>query len=591
MCIVHIHHILTINTRLMPIIGQSEPFWHNVRMIKKMQCLRDIRRFIVHVVINVVGLEMTNKKSIQETQQTAALEGQRSQPDGGRGHRSVERLDKFAARAGAPRPKGIPERRGKRKTTADIFVPKQQVNINALRVLLRGVDVFFITTLIMLSVWSGYVGINDNGLLAPLAAGLLGAVSFTLMLFVTKAHHFPASERYGEHMGRVGIASAAALGVWLSAALIYKPDTFLPDFLAKSGLIATAALAILHTLYYRYVSRRHKEGALAPTIVMLGATESARRLIEENAKSRELNILAIFDDRISRAPLNIHGVPVVGKVEDLMEWADLPYVDRIVVTLPSMAQARKDHFVKQVRLLPNRIAFVVDEFENLDHVQQRISQIAEVGMREVSGKPRSGRQVVLKRAMDLFISVLALIGLLPILAIVALLIKKDSPGPILFKQPRHGFNNRVFQVYKFRSMRNDMADLKAAQQTVAGDARVTKIGRFIRKTSIDELPQLLNVIKGEMSLVGPRPHAIGMRTEGKDSMELVSEYAHRHKVKPGMTGWAQINGSRGPLHNAADVARRVQLDVEYIERSSIWFDFVIIVKTLPCLLGDSENIR
>jgi len=460
-----------------------------------------------------------------------------------------------------------------------------------MRVLLRGIDLFFVTTLIMLSVWSGYVGINDKGVIAPLAAGFLGAASFGAMLFVTKAYSFAAAENYTAHMGRIGIASASALGIWLSAALIYKPDTFLPDFLAKSGLIATAGLLILHTIYYRYVRRQHEAGALAPTIVMLGATESARRLIEENAKTRDLNILAIFDDRIARAPLNIHGVPIVGKVEDLLGWADLPYVDRIVVTLPSMAQARKDHFVKQVRLLPNRIAFVVDEFENLNHIQQRLSQIAEVGMREMSGKPRSGRHVVLKRAMDLGISTLALIGLMPVLGLVALLIKKDSPGPVLFKQPRHGFNNRVFEVYKFRSMRNDMADLKAEQQTVAGDARVTKIGRFIRKTSIDELPQLLNVIKGDMSLVGPRPHAVGMRTEGKDSMELVGEYAHRHKVKPGMTGWAQINGSRGPLHNAADVARRVQLDVEYIERSSVWFDFVIMLKTLPCLLGDSENIR
>lgn len=140
-------------------------------------------------------------------------------------------------------------------------------------------------------------------------------------------------------------------------------------------------------------------------------------------------------------------------------------------------------------------------------------------------------------------------------------------------------------------MRNDKADLKAEQQTVAGDARVTKIGRFIRKTSIDELPQLINVLKGEMSLVGPRPHAVGMKTAGKASMDLVNEYAHRHKVKPGMTGWAQINGSRGPLHNADDVAERVRLDVEYIERSNVMWDIYIMLKTLPVLLGDRTNIR
>jgi len=117
------------------------------------------------------------------------------------------------------------------------------------------------------------------------------------------------------------------------------------------------------------------------------------------------------------------------------------------------------------------------------------------------------------------------------------------------------------------------------------------VGRFIRKTSIDELPQLINVIRGEMSLVGPRPHAVGMRTGEVESYKLVEEYAHRHKVKPGMTGWAQINGSRGPLHSEADVERRVRLDMEYIERSGAIFDLMIMVKTLPCLLGDSENIR
>jgi len=186
-----------------------------------------------------------------------------------------------------------------------------------------------------------------------------------------------------------------------------------------------------------------------------------------------------------------------------------------------MAESRKQAFLEQVKLLPNRIAFVVDEFENLNHVQQRLTQIAEVGMSDVTGNPKGGAHTAVKRLMDISIGTLALIGLSPILAIVALMIKKDSPGPVLFKQPRHGFNNRVFNVYKFRSMRNDQADLEA------------------------------------------------------DSMELVAEYAHRHKVKPGMTGWAQINGSRGPLHNGDDVARRVELDVEYIERSNALFDLYI----------------
>ena len=509
----------------------------------------------------------------------------------GSAQRREKSMDNFAETVRPASKRISKDRRRKRKTTADVNVPQQQTSMNALRFALRASDIFWVTAIIVLAVWNGYDGANNKQVIAPVAVAIMGSVIFITMLFANRAHRFAAAETLGQHMRTVLIAAFGALGLWLTIALIVKPDTFLPDALAKAGLGATAVLFVLHGLYHTQVKRLHNKGALAPTIVMLGATESARRLIEENAKKRELNILAIFDERLARAPHNIHGVPVVGKIEDLLTWDKLPYVNRIVVTLPSMAESRKQAFLEQVKLLPNRIAFVVDEFENLNHVQQRLTQIAEVGMREVTGNPKGGAHTAIKRLMDIGISILALIGLSPILAIVAVMIKKDSPGPVLFKQPRHGFNNRVFNVYKFRSMRNDQADLKAAQQTVAGDARVTKIGRFIRKTSIDELPQLLNVIKGEMSLVGPRPHAIGMRTQGKDSMELVAEYAHRHKVKPGMTGWAQINGSRGPLHDGDDVARRVELDVEYIERSNALFDLFIMIKTLPVLLGDSENIR
>jgi exopolysaccharide biosynthesis polyprenyl glycosylphosphotransferase len=346
-----------------------------------------------------------------------------------------------------------------------------------------------------------------------------------------------------------------------------------------------------HALYSRQLQKMHLKGRLAPTVVMLGATESARRIIEENAKTKELNIVAIFDERLARAPIDIHGVPVVGRIGDLLQWEGLPYVNRIVVTLPSAAAARKKDFVEKVRLLPNRIAYVSDAFENLDHVKQRLSEIAEVSLNDVTGNPKSGVHTAMKRLTDIVIGSVALVALAIPLGIIALIIRLDSPGPVLFKQPRHGFNNRVFHVLKFRSMRTDMSDFKAERQTEADDPRITRIGRFIRKTSIDELPQLVNVIRGEMSLVGPRPHAVGMKTAGRDSIELVEEYAHRHKVKPGMTGWAQINGSRGPLHTGDDVQRRVQLDVEYIERSSVLWDLSIMAKTIPVMLGDTDTIR
>jgi lipopolysaccharide/colanic/teichoic acid biosynthesis glycosyltransferase len=179
----------------------------------------------------------------------------------------------------------------------------------------------------------------------------------------------------------------------------------------------------------------------------------------------------------------------------------------------------------------------------------------------------------------------------PVMAIVAVAIRLDSPGPILFRQRRHGFNNEAITVWKFRSMRVEATDHTAKRQVEKNDTRVTKVGRFIRKTSLDELPQIFNVLTGEMSLVGPRPHPIGMMTAGEESQRLVAEYAWRHRMKPGITGWAQINGSRGPIHTREEVRQRVVLDVEYIERQSFWFDLYIMVMTLPCLLGDKDAIR
>ena len=484
-----------------------------------------------------------------------------------------------------------PERRRVRKTVADLPVPTHQMNMNAVRFGLQMIDVVGVLAVIAIGIWNGYIGINNRGTLAPVAASLLGSTVFIFMMYFARAYRFQPTETMSDHVKTVLVASLAALGTWLAIALIVRPDTFLPDALARAGLGAIALLVVLHALYSAHLTRLHAKGRLAPTVVMLGATESARRIIEENAKTRELDIVAIFDERLSRAPLNIHGVPVVGRIEDLLGWEGLPWVNRIVVTLPAMAEARKRDFVEKVRLLPNRIAFVSDSFESLDHVKQRLSDIAEISLNDVTGQPKSGRHTALKRIMDVALGVLALIALAIPLAIVALWIKLDSPGPVLFRQKRHGFNNRVFEVWKFRSMRTEVLDFEAARQTEADDPRITKIGRLIRKTSIDELPQLINVIRGDMSLVGPRPHAVGMKTAGQDSMELVAEYAHRHKVKPGMTGWAQINGSRGPLHDQADVARRVQLDVEYIERASLLWDVKIMLMTLPVLLGDRDTIR
>ena len=199
--------------------------------------------------------------------------------------------------------------------------------------------------------------------------------------------------------------------------------------------------------------------------------------------------------------------------------------------------------------------------------------------------------MLLKRVFDILLSGLGLLILAPFLAIVALAIVAETRGPVIYKQARRGFNGETFMIWKFRSMKVESSDFTAARQVSADDDRVTRVGRFIRKTSLDELPQIFNIISGEMSVVGPRPHAIGMKSGGADASKLVETYAHRHRIKPGLTGWAAVNGSRGPVNTAEDVRRRVALDLEYVERQSFWLDIAIILRTAPCLLGDSEGVR
>ncbi len=205
---------------------------------------------------------------------------------------------------------------------------------------------------------------------------------------------------------------------------------------------------------------------------------------------------------------------------------------------------------------------------------------------KVLDRPIDGWHSVGKRILDLVVAYSALVLFAPLMAFVAVAIKLESPGPVFFRQMRQGFNGQAFEVLKFRSMRNDKTDLRADRQTRRGDDRVTRVGRFIRRTSIDELPQIFNVISGEMSIVGPRPHALGTTAEGQTLNAAVREYALRHRVKPGLTGWAQVNGLRGELDSIEKLRRRVQFDISYIENWSIGFDLSIIRKTLFLVLRD-----
>jgi Undecaprenyl-phosphate glucose phosphotransferase len=438
---------------------------------------------------------------------------------------------------------------------------------------------------------AGAVVYNQTGgspLSLPIASAGALAVMAAFSLFDSYA--FSARQGLIRHLAGVTAAFAVGASIAVLALLAVAPPALLTPSMQVWAPAAWALTASLHAAWWLIVRRWRATGRLTPNIVVVGATGSAERLIGVLLKSREANILGVFDDRAARSPRDISGVPVLGDTKALLEHRIMPFVDRIVISVPSAARSRVAELIERLRVLPNEVTLLLDGEDGADEAAA-IGRIADVPLALISGAPANEVRAVLKRAQDVVVASVALLFALPIMGAVAIAIRLDSPGPVLFRQRRHGFNNEEIVVWKFRSMKVESADARATRQISANDDRVTRVGRFIRRTSLDELPQIFNVLTGQMSLVGPRPHAIGMMTGDVESARLVAEYAHRHRMKPGMTGWAAIHGSRGPVDTPESVKRRVALDVEYIQRQSFWLDLWIMLITIPCLLGDSEAVR
>ena len=392
------------------------------------------------------------------------------------------------------------------------------------------------------------------------------------------------------HMaGVLAVLAVAAIAGLVLAAQAPDNDAIVNGMMAW-GLSAGALFLCLHALWLGLIGRWRHEGKLTPNVVVVGATKNAQYLIDGAIDRGDVNVLGIFDDRLARSPVSVAGVPVLGDVQSLLGHKITPYVDQIVIAIDTSAKARLKTIVEQLRVLPNEVHLLVDVDSETGR-NTALSRLADQPLARVSGVGDDDRKAMAKRIQDLVLGALMLLAFSPVMLLTALAIKLDSPGPVFFRQRRHGFNNEAIRVWKFRSMYTHMTDHTSAQQVQKQDARVTRVGRFIRKTSLDELPQLFNVLAGEMSLVGPRPHAIGMKTGSEESARLVAEYAWRHRMKPGVTGWAAIKGSRGALDTAEDVRRRVALDIDYIERQSFWFDLYIMLMTGPCLLGDKSATR
>ena len=324
--------------------------------------------------------------------------------------------------------------------------------------------------------------------------------------------------------------------------------------------------------------RMERAGHLRETVAIVGATQLARTVVQHlhTSAAHPVEILGVFEDR--RAGRGSQAVEVDGSIDDLIELGKRRRIDQIILALPWSAEERLKTLLTRLMSLAVDVSVCPDESALLI-LRMPVSDLSGLPTFRLAERPLRLWTLALKRAEDLLLGSLMLLAAAPVMAVIAVLVRLDSPGPALFRQRRHGYNNREIMVYKFRTMRAAAQDATGGRQTTRDDDRITPLGHVLRRLSLDELPQLINVVRGDMSLVGPRPHPVGMRTENLLGEDIIDSYAHRHRVKPGLTGWAQIHGFRGATHDVAALMRRVEYDLDYIERWSLALDLRIILLT------------
>jgi Undecaprenyl-phosphate glucose phosphotransferase len=345
--------------------------------------------------------------------------------------------------------------------------------------------------------------------------------------------------------------------------------------------LGTAFLAVNRLVAFAVLQRWRRAGRLRRVVAVVGAGPIAQRLLRRWIANPDpgLHIIGVYDDRQSRLPPRCMSHRVLGTVDDLVRDARRHRIDCVIVALPLSADRRLSDVMNKLSLVPVDVGLCPDQFG----IQLRTCPVSHVGGQMVLNaleRPLRDWRWIVKDVEDRVLATLLFIMIAPVMLLIALLIKFDSPGPVIFRQKRYGFNNQLIEVFKFRTMYHEACDANAEQLTQRDDPRVTRVGGFLRRTSLDELPQFINVLRGEMSIVGPRPHALAAKAGGRLYQDAVRHYDARHRVKPGITGWAQINGWRGETVTTEQIAKRVEHDLFYIENWSIPLDLKIIVRTV-----------
>jgi Undecaprenyl-phosphate glucose phosphotransferase len=436
--------------------------------------------------------------------------------------------------------------------------------------------------LIGFAIYAAYV-VPDEGFQWHYLAAIVGMALLSMLTFqIADIYQVQAFRGHEKQYFRLASAWSVVFLLVIGVSFFAKAgDQFSRVWLGSFYVIGLVALLAFRRALFMLVRRWTREGRLTRRTAIVGGGPLGEALACAIAAQRDtdVRVVGVFDDRgDDRSPASVAGLRKLGTVDDLVEFARRTRIDLVIFSLPISAEGRILEMLKKLWVLPVDIR--LSAHSNKLHFRPRsYSYLGNVPVLDVLDQPITDWDVVMKWLFDKIVGGLTLIALAPVMALVALAVKLDSRGPALFKQKRYGFNNELIEVYKFRSMYVDQADATASKLVTKADPRVTRVGRFIRKTSLDELPQLFNVLLvGNLSLVGPRPHAVHAKAEEKLYDEAVDGYFARHRVKPGITGWAQINGWRGETDTDEKIQRRVEHDLYYIENWSVLLDLYYCIE-------------
>lgn len=413
------------------------------------------------------------------------------------------------------------------------------------------------------------------------------ALTLCLLVF---ALTFPGRNRFRDNLiaAQVDILSSwltlvgiLALCGYATRSLQYFQNDALLVWLVATPLLQWIAVWIGKSVVQHLAS----QPSARRSAIIVGAGPLGVKVADAITRSTELGVdfVGYFDDRTNNRLHPDTNAQILGSLKDVASYASAHHIREVYITLPLGSQPRIVELLQEVQGTTASLFFVPDVF-GISIIQGRLQDMNGVPVVGICETPFTGTNELVKRLSDIVLATLILILISPLLLLIAIGVKLSSPGPAIFKQRRNGLDASEIVVYKFRSM-TSQDNGPVVPQATKGDARITPFGAFLRRTSLDELPQFINVLQGRMSIVGPRPHAVAHNEQYR---RLISAYMVRHKVKPGITGWAQVNGYRGETDTIDKMQARVEYDLEYLRNWSLSLDLQIIVRTIRLVLFDRQ---